>query len=157
MDIGNSKSTISVAGLGYMIYGKIADSSADVDILERAKLNSWVYSFARIQATQGLTPLVENSFSIGNVTTYSGSTLCLFCCLLNEGNYIINNCYTAARANWKDYLTLGTDITKIDETVDSLKNLYKSRVANNANYYCQDSYNLADGVMKNMGGTAFNY
>lgn len=164
MNIGNSvASATSIAGLGYMIYGKVADSSTDVDITERGKNGSYVYGFARINAKDSLTPIVENSFSMGQATTLSGSIICLFCCETNtldgktKNQYTIENCYTAMKADWRDYLTLSDTI---DFAKDAGTAYYNSRVHNNANYYCEDSLGLtvgSSGDIASLGGTSFSY
>jgi len=117
----HSTNSVHMAGLVSMYLGKISDCSTDIDMIERAdNSNTFVWGFGYGWQAEtaggdciGNGAVVENCFSLGSVTTYSGSPIYPFT-MNGDSKVSYNNCYSATRTFWNDYLTLESAPTTLD-------------------------------------------
>ena len=119
IDVGSSEE-LFVAGLAYKVEGKISDCSTDVDIVDRGA-KSWIYEFAILDVYYDKVnekdvdcgAIVENSFSLGSVTTYGGGYIRPFA----GGVGTFYNNYSATRLDWNDYINLDNTTKEIYYTL----------------------------------------
>lgn len=114
-----------VSGFAQAVRGKVSDSSTDIDMVGRmenpdptstsvwtgySQLIAFVDTSANGQKAFGedLTkyqPIIENCFSLGSIQTLAGNKIWVFS-QNGDGNTKIENCYSATRIDWRDYINL---------------------------------------------------
>lgn len=96
LSVGGNVSSIVGGLVGKISSGKIADSSADIDIIYRGAPNSSISSLTNTDNS----PLIENCYTAGSVTSYVNADLYNFA---NDGN--VQNSYSITKLDGRDYLS----------------------------------------------------
>ena len=163
IDVG-STNNLMLGALSINTNGKVFDSSTDVDIIERGTNGSYSYGFV-YASNIGSDPLVEshieNCFSLGSVTTYSGGGLRPF----NGAEGTVSNCYSATKVDWRDYLTLsdalnvyyGTTTMDIKYDVDAIGRITSSLDAAHKFTYRTCSTSIANANVSWISEGVYNY
>lgn len=96
MSIGGGQ-RFNISGLvGTLTSGKIADSSTDIDIIYRGAPNSSISSLTNTENS----PLIENCYTAGSVTSYVNAYLYNF----SKGGSVQNS-YSITKLDGRDYLS----------------------------------------------------